>query len=91
MGLTQDYSWVAMDETTSKKEEDIKFLAPSVSHSTKAMFIIKVSVSANEEINRRIKCSKLYSVETLFLLTLHLQYNFMYTDYSSSHFSTMST
>ena len=39
--LTKDYSWVAMDET-GKRETDAKFLAPSVVHANKSMFIIKV-------------------------------------------------
>ena len=41
MKLTKDYSWVAMDETT-KKDAEIKFLAPTVVHGNKAMFIIRV-------------------------------------------------
>ncbi len=36
-----DYSWVAMDET-AKKDADIRSLAPTVVHASKAMFIIRV-------------------------------------------------
>ena len=41
MELNKDYSWVAMDET-AKRDSDIKYLAPSVVHAAKSMFIIRV-------------------------------------------------
>ncbi len=41
LGGRGDYSWVAMDET-AKRDADIRHLAPTVVHASKAMFIIRV-------------------------------------------------
>ena len=46
MDLTKDYSWVAMDET-AKKDADIKFLAPTVAHASRSVFIIRVQYYVN--------------------------------------------
>ena len=40
--LGKDFSWAAMDET-SKKDSENTHLAPTVVHSSKAMFIVRVS------------------------------------------------
>ena len=38
---SKGYSWIAMDET-AKKDTELKWMAPSVVHATKTMFIIRV-------------------------------------------------
>ena len=40
--LGKDFAWAAMDETSKKDSENIH-LAPTVVHSSKAMFIVRVS------------------------------------------------
>jgi len=44
ISLTDDYSWVAMDEGASKRDADAnQQLAPTVVHASRAMFIIRVN------------------------------------------------
>ena len=40
--LGKDFAWAAMDETSKKDSENVH-LAPTVVHSSKAMFIVRVS------------------------------------------------
>ena len=40
--LGKDFAWAAMDETSKKDTENVH-LAPTVVHSSKAMFIVRVS------------------------------------------------
>ena len=40
--LDQEYAWAAMDET-SKKDNELTQLAPTVTHSNKALFVVRVT------------------------------------------------
>jgi len=40
--LSAEYAWAAMDET-SKKETELSQLAPTVTHSNKALFVVRVT------------------------------------------------
>ena len=40
--LSRDYAWAAMEET-SKKESDLTHLAPTVMHSNKCLFVVRVT------------------------------------------------